>query len=241
MEICARNCILSQSCDMFEWAPPSCRLFRHENRKLLNLYDLVEEDPTGVASIYVMHCSQTMENLVSNSDLSFHTTERKKNTFAERLIDKYFLPLIFAAWVFHELSCDMALTHKPDGMDNNQGKHSVHGKHRFMMKLTCDQDEKIVAEQLITEIPKHMTPEYMDLVNPTSYFRYWLRSFPGDPTVEHVFRASVELLSGANIVGSAGLPFGTWNLSMGSNTNPDEVEHIWFLPELKDLNVDSVK
>ena len=78
VEMCARLCILAPSCDMFEWdGSSSCKLFPFENRKLLNLFEIIEPDPGFTKAIYVLHCAQAMENIVSNSDFSHNTFERK--------------------------------------------------------------------------------------------------------------------------------------------------------------------
>ena len=71
VEHCARFCLLSSSCDMFEYQPSTCKMFPQEKRKLQNLFEYVIENPSpGVEhAVRVLHCSPAMENIINSVDI----------------------------------------------------------------------------------------------------------------------------------------------------------------------------
>ncbi len=93
-------------------------------------------------------------------------------------------------------------------------------------------------EQLVTEFPWHITPEYLENVNPTGYFRIWYDNKQGGSTV-HQFGATLDLMSSETSVSTIGRPVG--DITNDDLGKPQMNEEFWLLPEVSSLNLDSLK
>jgi hypothetical protein len=71
-----RLCLLSRSCDMFEYASSSCSFYPNHQMKTINIHRLVKIDTSNAKNIYVLHCSTPQENWLLNSDAATHSRER---------------------------------------------------------------------------------------------------------------------------------------------------------------------
>lgn len=78
----SRLCLLTRSCDMFEFSvyALTCSFFANAQEKLTNIQDLIRPTTTSEDnSIYILHCSTSLENWLQNNDPFTHSYERKLN------------------------------------------------------------------------------------------------------------------------------------------------------------------
>ena len=68
IEFCARLCLATPSCDMFEMLSSTCKIHVYESRKMGNMHEIVEMATNPENSVYVLHCSTYGMNLLSNVD-----------------------------------------------------------------------------------------------------------------------------------------------------------------------------
>lgn len=81
-----RLCLLTRACDMFQYNPVTtqCTFFPNQQKKFLNLHDIVlPPSSPSPESVYVLHCSTPMENLLINSDPFTNSRERKIHMIQE--------------------------------------------------------------------------------------------------------------------------------------------------------------
>ena len=215
LEACARYCLLSPSCDMFEYNSGTCTVFPMENRKSLNIYDILEPKPdsSGNERVYTLHCSTVSANLLMNSDRFTQSDE---------------------GWL-SEGNCSVTLSQNSDGQD--QSKHAVNGWHRFTLHLACAANEHYHSQQFVfnEQFPWDMDIDYFSNVNPRGYFRYWYKSLSDGADV-HNIQMTVDLLSGGTSVTKLG--------KEGSVTNSEMYieemkEDLIILPEFGSQHIDA--
>lgn len=214
LENCARWCLMSPACDMFEYNAGTCNIFPQENRKLLNIFDIVEEAAIGSnEAVYVLHCSATSENLVVNNDF-----------FTQSL----------NPWTVESKSCDVKLSDNYD-YPTYKPKHSINGWYKYVLMLTCNVDESFVMEQTISSYPWHMDSDYISHVQPWGYFRFWYNSLSSSTTATHTLTMALELMNGETLVNTLGID-NAEILNSELNNEPSMHEKMFLLPDLSTVN-----
>ena len=222
IEYCARLCLATPSCDMFELSSSSCKINVYESRKMGNLYETVEISTDPVRSLYVLHCSTYGMNLLANVDPVSNSRE---------------------PWII-ESNCDKVTLE--EGMSSEflvKTKFAVNGWYRFTNKLECKKEETFKMEQSvdITDFPMHMDAEYISTVQPRGYFRYWYRALQGGSD-EFDLEFSLSFLENDveyHTFGQSGkLKYADAEHVTFTNSGAEKI-HI--LPDLSTLQFDSVK
>lgn len=207
LEACARHCLLTTSCDMFHYTRSSCYFHPYENRKMANIYDIIEPTTSSNNDIYLLHCAPTSENLVVNNDFFTHSTQ---------------------GWTFGESNtCTYTLTQN----DQKQyfSKHAVHGWYRFTMLLKCSLEDTFTMEQDIVGLPWKMDSEYLSVVKPKGYFRYWYKA-KSNINVEHDVGFTLDLIAGGATTHTIGKPL--TKIHTAAMAQKSLLEELWILPEL---------
>ena len=153
-EACMRECLLGTSCNIFEydWSSKYCAFLPASPMKSAAIYDVLL--PGTTQDIYMMHCSGSQENLVSNSD--FFTRSRDP-------------------WVM-ETNCSESdgflLEHQPS-VDMRKKRPSVTGQYLFSYQVKCWTGEEFKLVQDITEMPFGIDYEYLTTIWPTLHLTHW--------------------------------------------------------------------
>ena len=159
IEYCARLCLATPSCDMFELSSSTCKINVYESRKMGNLFETVEMSTTPEKSLYVLHCSTYGMNLLANVDPVSNSRE---------------------PWII-DSNCDKVTLEEGSSETLVKTKFAVNGWYRFTNMLECKKEETFKMEQSVplTDFPMHMDAEYISTVQPRGYFRYWYRANQG--------------------------------------------------------------
>ena len=117
IEHCARLCLVSRSCDMFQvpHGSTNCKFYANSMQKFTNIYDYLK--PSTSYHVYVLQCSPVSENIIVNSDHFTHTRE---------------------PWVVNN-TCTMLKVRDWDR--NPESRHAVLGWHQLTNEIKCYQQD----------------------------------------------------------------------------------------------------
>ena len=169
---------------MFEFEKNSkqCSFLPSTPHKSIAIADILWPDDAQTKDVYIMHCSGSQENLVSNSD--FFT--RSKDP-----------------WVI-ETNCshsnDILVSFEPSGKMTRK-KPTVLGQHYFSYQVKCYTGEETKLEQVIDELPFGIDFEYLTAIKPMLMLTYWF-SAPSKSKLYDIFDYGVQLefLSDDNVI-----------------------------------------